>query len=95
VLRGACPIVGSYGGKDRTLRGAADRIERALEKLGVDHDIAEYADAGNSFLNEYHSVLFKVMGALIGGGYHESSAQNARQRILSFFDCHLGVEKAS
>jgi carboxymethylenebutenolidase len=95
VLRGACPIVGSYGGKDRTLRGAADRLERALEKLGVDHDIAEYADAGHSFLNDHHSVLFKVMGSLIGGGYHEPSAQNARRRILSFFDRHLRVEKAS
>ena len=25
-LRAACPIVGSYGGKDRTLRGAAERL---------------------------------------------------------------------
>ena len=24
----ACPIVGSYGGKDRALRGAADRLDR-------------------------------------------------------------------
>ena len=29
-LSGACPIVGSFGAKDRTLRGAADRLERAL-----------------------------------------------------------------
>jgi len=29
-LAGACPIVGSYGAKDWTLRGAAGRLERAL-----------------------------------------------------------------
>src|SRR5664280_3255154 len=29
-LAGACPIVGSYGAKDRSLRGAADRLERIL-----------------------------------------------------------------
>jgi len=86
---GPWPIVGSFGGKDRMLRGAADRLERALDSLGVDHDIAEYADAGHSFLNDHHSVLFKVMTALTGVGYHEPSAQDARRRILSFFDRHL------
>jgi carboxymethylenebutenolidase len=95
ALQGACPIVGSFGGKDRMLRGAADRLERALEKLGVDHDIAEYANAGHSFLNDHHSVLFTVLGALIGAGYHEPSAQDARRRILSFFDHHLYLKQES
>jgi carboxymethylenebutenolidase len=89
VLQGACPIVGSFGGKDRTLRGTAGRLERALDTLGIDHDIVEYADAGHSFLNEHHSILFRVMGALISGGYHSPSAENARQRILSFFERYL------
>lgn len=89
ILQGACPIVGSYGSKDRTLRGAADRLERVLNTLGVDHDITEYPNAGHSFLNEHHSILFTVMGTLIGSGYHEASAQDARRRILAFFDRHL------
>ncbi len=89
VLQGACPIVGSFGSKDRMLRGAANRLERALDALGVDHDITEYPDAGHSFLNDHHSVLFTGMGTLIGAGYHEASAQDARRRILSFFDRHL------
>jgi carboxymethylenebutenolidase len=89
VLQGACPIVGSFGGRDRTLRGAADRLERALATLGVVHDIVEYADAGHSFLNDHNSILFKVAGALSSMGYHEPSAQDARRRILSFFDRHL------
>jgi carboxymethylenebutenolidase len=92
ILQGACPIVGSFGGKDRVLRGAANRLERALDTLGVDHDIVEYADAGHSFLNDHQSVLFKVMGALGGMGYRESSAQDARRRILAFFDRHLKSE---
>jgi carboxymethylenebutenolidase len=29
-LTGACPIVGSYGGRDRSLRGAAARLDKAL-----------------------------------------------------------------
>jgi len=88
VLRGACPIVGSYGGKDWSQRGAADRLERALDALGVDHDVKEYPDAGHSFLNDHRNVLFKVVG-LIGIAYHEPSALDARRRILSFFERHL------
>ena len=55
-LRQACPIVGSYGGKDRTLRGAADRLERALTAVGVDHDVKEYPEAGHSFLNDHEEA---------------------------------------
>jgi len=40
-LVGACPVVGSFGGKDRTLRGAADQLVRALSAAGVDHDVKE------------------------------------------------------
>ena len=32
-LRGACPIVASFGGRDRSLRGAADRLEASLERM--------------------------------------------------------------
>jgi carboxymethylenebutenolidase len=88
-LADACPVVGSFGAKDRTLRGAADRLEHALAAAGVDHDIKEYPDAGHSFLNEHDSAMLAVMGTVIGGGYHEPSAQDARRRILSFFDRHL------
>ncbi len=89
ILQGACPIVGSFGGKDRMLRGAPQRLEKALDTLGIDHDITEYPSAGHSFLNDHHSVLFTVMGALMNGGYHQPSAEDARRRILAFFDRHL------
>src|SRR5947209_303747 len=50
LLAAACPIVGSFGAKDRSLRGAADRLDRALTKNAVPHDVKEYPDAGHSFL---------------------------------------------
>ncbi|HEY2705912.1 MAG TPA: dienelactone hydrolase family protein, partial [Candidatus Dormibacteraeota bacterium] len=90
ILAGACPIVGSFGRRDRTLRGAAARLEGALTRLGVDHDVVEYADAGHSFLNDHDGVLFRVAGTLMGGGPHEPSAADARRRIVAFFDRHLG-----
>ena len=42
VLRGACPVVGTYGGTDRMLRGAAAKLESALAANGVEHDVKEY-----------------------------------------------------
>src|SRR5579872_4472933 len=88
-LAGACPVVGSFGAKDRTLRRAAARLGRALEANGVEGDVVEYPDAGHSFLNQHDSVLFAVTGALIGGGYHQPTAEDARRRIVAFFDRHL------
>lgn len=94
ALRDACPIVGSYGGRDRSLRGAAGRLDRALDVLGIDHDLAEYPEAGHSFLNDHHNAntLYTAMGRISGAGYHEASARDARRRILSFFDRQLKVE---
>jgi|JRHI01.1.fsa_nt_gi carboxymethylenebutenolidase len=90
LLAGACPIVGSFGAKDRTLRGAAQRLDHALDVNHVEHDVMEYADAGHSFLNDHErSLLLMVSMQLMGGGYHEPSAADARRRIVSFFDTHL------
>ena len=99
ALRGACPIVGSFGAKDRNMRGAAQKLDQVLETLGIDHDVNEYPDASHAFLNDHRregpwGTLYVVLGHLpviagYVGYYHEPSAQDARQRILSFFDRHL------
>jgi carboxymethylenebutenolidase len=91
-LAGACPIVGSYGAKDWTLRGAADRLERALSANGVEHDIKQYPGAGHAFLNDHRDPLSKAM-RIVNIGYHEPSAKDARRRIITFFDTHLKSQK--
>ena len=95
-LAGACPIIASYGARDRTNRGTASRLGQALQALGVDHDVKEYPAAGHAFLNDHDSagdrnpVIFIVMGKFAGhSGYHEPSAHDARRRILAFFRAHL------
>jgi carboxymethylenebutenolidase len=89
LLEGACPIVGSFGAKDRTLKGAATKLETALAAAGIDHDVKEYAGVGHSFLNQHDSTFFAVMGKLIGGGYDEAATKDARARIEAFFNRHL------
>jgi carboxymethylenebutenolidase len=95
VLAGACPIVGSYGGKDRGLRGHGERLERALTKLGVDHDVKTYPDAGHSFLNHNSGGVAFVLSKVFGAGYHGPSAEDAWRRILAFFDAHLRTGAAT
>lgn len=89
-LRGACPIVASYGRRDATLRGRAERLQLALGELGVPHDVKEYPDAGHSFLNRINAG--PILGSLLHVAhfnYHHPSAEDAWHRILTFFDEHL------
>jgi carboxymethylenebutenolidase len=98
ALAGACPVVGSFGGQDRLLRGAAERLRQALDRNGVACDIKEYPAAGHGFLNDHERdggkppLMFAVFARLMPGiGFHEESAQDARQRILAFFRTHLNA----
>lgn len=92
-LSGSCPIVGSYGGRDRTTRGVPQRLDSVLTDLEVAHDIKEYADAGHGFLNDHDTddlpVLLAVMARLSTTEFDEPRAQDARRRIVAFFDEHL------
>ena len=89
-LAGACPIVASFGARDRTLRGRAARLEDALSELGIEHDVKEYPDAAHSFLNRINAGPILGRGLAIAGfSYHHSSAEDAWRRILAFFDDYL------
>jgi carboxymethylenebutenolidase len=99
LLAGACPIVASYGAKDRWNCGVADRLERVPTAASVAHDVKEYPDAGHSFLNNHHvnnhhDAFFKMM-KVFGIAYHEPSAQDARRRIVTFFNTHLKSQRAA
>lgn len=91
-LAGACPIVGSYGGRDRSLRGAAEKLEVALTAAGVDHDVKVYPSAGHSFLNDADTgprALRPITRRIIGAGPDPVAAADAWQRIERFFGEHL------
>ena len=82
-LRGSCPVVASYGGKDRTL-GGCRTPRKALTAVGVAHDVKEYPGAGHGFLNDHQGagdrspLIFAAMGRFSGRGYHEQAALDAR-----------------
>lgn len=93
AVAGACPIVGSYGGRDRSLRGDPDRLERALTAAGIAHDVKVYPEVGHSFLNDHDDADLPrwaaIANALVDSTHDEASATDARRRIVAFFDAHL------
>lgn len=89
VLRGACPIVASYGARDRGLPGAARKLETALSEADVPHDVKEYPDASHSFLNQHRTGVPGVLARITGWNYHGPSAVDAWRRIDAWFDEHL------
>jgi len=96
ALPRACPIVGSFGDKDRWpgMRTAPDRIEKIVTAANINHDIKRYPDAGHGFMNDHHpselTVADKVIAKLVAARYDEPSSRDARKRIIAFFRKHLG-----
>ena len=91
ALRRSCPVVGSYGAKDRILPGAAGRLESVLTEGDVPHDVKEYPEVGHSFMNDFPAPsVVKFVGRIAGLAYSEPEAEDAWRRILGFFGEHLG-----
>lgn len=90
VLDGACPVVASFGARDRLphMKGAAARLDQVLTEYDVPHDVKEYPQAGHSFANRMAGPLNALLR--VGGmSYHHESAEDAWRRVLAFFAAHL------
>jgi carboxymethylenebutenolidase len=92
-LRGACPIIASYGGNDKSIKNGGERIERALTQAGVEHEVKEYPGAGHMFMDNYPKgeipFVFATLEKMFGMGYREGPAIDAQRRITAFFARHL------
>lgn len=91
ALLGACPVVGNFGKADRSLPGAAAKLDAVLDKLGIEHDVKEFEGAGHAFMNDAElgprplRPLFRVMGIKPD----PDAAAEAWQRIEDHFARHL------
>lgn len=93
VLRGACPVVASYGGRDRQLVEEVPRLTAALEANDVPHDVQVYPTAGHSFLNDAPNgpLLLRPLLRVGHVGPDPAAAQDAWRRIEAFFGTHLAA----
>jgi carboxymethylenebutenolidase len=91
VFANACPVVGSYGARDITLKNAAAKLENALTEAGVIHDVKEYPNAGHAFLNDAPTGprFLRPLLRVAGMKPEPESAKDAWGRIDAFFNEHL------
>jgi carboxymethylenebutenolidase len=62
-LQTACPVVGSYGARDRSVGDAPSRLTQILDANGIDNDVKVYPDVGHSFMNDHPGTLATLGGA--------------------------------
>jgi carboxymethylenebutenolidase len=90
ALAGVCPVVASYGGRDRIFGAGEGPLVATLTRLDVDHDVKTYPEAGHSFMNRHGRRMTAVERRLpTHGGYVEPAADDAWQRTLAFFGRYL------
>lgn len=91
-LVGSCPIVASFGGKDLSLKGAGPKLEAALTRAGIVHDVKVYPEASHAFMNPTQAgpkVLQQLMNTVVGFKPRPVEAADAWKRIEAFFGEHL------
>jgi carboxymethylenebutenolidase len=89
-LRGICPVVASYGGKDLVFRAKGQRLERHLEEIGVAHDVMTYPDAGHAFMDRPRGLLAWVLRiSPFRVAHDEQASEDSWRRMLAFFREHL------
>lgn len=91
----ACPVVGSFGGADRSPLGAraGERLGDLLTEFKVPHDIKIYPGVGHGFMNNHaatdQTLFLRFLARISGTRYDDASAMDARRRIVAFFKEHL------
>ncbi len=73
----ACPVVGSYPEKDFTARSGR-RLDAALERYRIPHDIKIYPGARHSFFNDESR------------NHDLAASEDSWRRTLAFFKEHIG-----
>jgi carboxymethylenebutenolidase len=92
-LARSCPVVASFGRKDRLFAGGAVRAERGLSSAGVDHDVKVYDEAGHGFMNQVEDLrlLRALTWPFMTVDYDRAAAEDAWSRIETFFERYLST----
>ena len=80
VVSRLCPVVGSYPEKDFTAN-AGRKLDEALDKSGIAHDIKIYPGAEHSFFNDKAK------------SYDKAAAEDSWTRVMKFFGEQIGNQK--
>ena len=90
-LDGACPIVGSYGARDKVMLPEVAKLQAETRRLGIPNDIKIYEGAGHSFMSRAPNAIIGLIAGVapIHGGYNPAAAADAKTRVVAFLREHL------
>ena len=74
------PVLGLFGDQDQSIPvGTVEEFKQILDRLGVEHDVIIYPNAGHAFFREGDPNT-----------YRPEAAKDAWQRVTAFFEKNLG-----
>jgi carboxymethylenebutenolidase len=90
-LDGACPIVASYGARDKPTAPEIEKIRSEVQRLQIPNDLKLYPNAGHNFMNRAPNALLGFVSSIspVHGGYDPAVAGDAKDRVLAFLKAHI------
>jgi len=90
-LDAACPIVASFGGRDKVMTLEAAKVEAETRRLDIAADIKIYPEAGHGFMNEPPNAVlgFILRHSPMHAAYDPEAAADAKKRVVAFLREHL------
>ncbi len=90
IIPALCPVVASYGGRDRSVGKTGPRLAAALDAAGIPNEVKTYPDAGHSFMNRHDGLMASVSPRTpMHSGFDPDASEDAWARVLAFFGEHL------
>lgn len=87
---GSCPVVASFGRRDPLNIGNGPRLERALARNDIAHDVNVYPGVGHSFANR---LAAQPILRIAGFGHDAAVTDDAYRRVFAFFGAHLASDR--
>lgn len=90
-VESSCPVVASYGERDRVFLGKGKKLKHHLVQSGIEHDHKIYPGVGHSFMTTSRGTWLERLGELgpMRVGYDPNAAEDAWGRMLEFFRVQL------
>jgi carboxymethylenebutenolidase len=90
-LDGACPIVASYGGRDKVMMPEVAKVQSEANRLGISADIKIYPEAGHGFMSKAPNPVLGLISRLspLNNTYDPVAAADAQKRVVAFLRTHL------
>jgi carboxymethylenebutenolidase len=90
-LDGACPIVASYGGRDKMMLPEFAKVESEIKRLQIPADTKLYPESGHGFMSKPPNPVLGLLLRLSPGhgAYDPAAAADAKKRVVTFLHQHL------